>query len=256
MNAITELLSIDLETTGLRIDSDRIVQYSFILLDEELREMQRWEGLVNPGLQIPKEATAIHGIDDAAVREKPFFASHAPQLRELIKPATILAGYNARRFDVPLLHYEFLRSGLKGISVGQKVIDTLRIEQRVNSHRLEAAYFRYTGRRLDQAHGAPADNSAHVEVLRRQRILHREILPATLDELAFPEEDENLDWGGYFVRDRDGVVRFGFGKNRGKPAASDPDYLQWMLSSNFGDDVKQVIRSQLRAAMPSGRARL
>lgn len=249
MIAVVRILSVDLETTGLKVDKDRIVQYSAILFDDAFAEQGRWGGLVNPGIPIPAEATEVHGFRDADVATAPPFVSLAPMLRELVTPDTILAGFNAHRYDVPLLHYEFLRSGLKGIPVTQPVIDTYRIEQEVNRHSLEDTYHRYHGTPIAGAHNAEVDNLAHIAILRRQRDVHGHRLPKTLPELAITGSENAMDWGGYFVKDADGKVRFGFGKHEGDLAASHLDYLDWMVRSDFPADVKAIARQLMLPAL-------
>lgn len=218
------ILAVDTETCALGGGRDRIVQFCAAELDGGLRELSRWTQLVHPGRPIPPGATAIHGITDAMVAGEPRFAEVAHHLRALVRPGTVFMAYNAG-FDLGVLNLEFARAGLPAIPAEQPVLDPLQVERRVTSRSLGATYERYTGRRLENAHTADADVLAMVEVLRRQRQIHADKLPPTLEGLLEGREPRRPARRGHLYTDEHGVVRLGFGKHRGRPAQEVPGYL-------------------------------
>lgn len=247
-----KLVAFDLETTGLDADKDRILEFCFIQLDENLEEQGRWTRLVNPGIKIPQETIDIHGITDEMVADEPPFKTHAARIQQLVDGVTLI-GHNVQ-FDVSFLHRELVRAGQKGLAVDHPTIDTARIERSVNSHRLGACYERYTGEVLDDAHRSEADTAATVEVLRRQRSTHASTLPSSVEDLVgerlmkhFNPDLETRKWldhGHRFYQEGD-VVKFGFGKYRNEPAKDHTDYLLWMRDRDFPGDTKAVVESLL-----------
>lgn len=250
-------LAFDLETTGTEPEADRIVEFCFIELDENLVEISRWTSLVDPQVSIPAETIAIHGITDEMVAGKPAFSHHAPRIQRLIQGTTFI-GHNVR-FDIQFLHHALQRAQHTGIRVDHPAIDTYELERIVNSHRLGACFKRYTGEVLGDAHRSEADTAATVEVLRRQRQIHKDVLPSNLAELEMNQLQtrENpqrartwLDHGRRFYEDSKGEIRFGFGKYRDKLAKAEPDYLQWMLRQNFALEVNTIIQEILYGEVP------
>ena len=262
-----KLVAFDLETTGVDAEKDRIVEFCFIELDEALEEKGRWGKLVHPGIPIPAETVAIHGITDEMVADKPPFAHHAARIQKLVEGA-VLIGHSVR-FDVGFLHNELIRAGQPGLAVNHATIDTVQIERNVNSHRLAACYERYTGKPLDDAHRSEADIAATVEVLRHQRQVHADKLPGDLEGLIgprlhqhfHPEETPRvwLDHGRKFYEDG-GEVFFAFGKHRDqKVDGNDPDhtsYLSWMKDRDFPEDTKAVVDKLLGVALDGKQQRL
>lgn len=248
-----KLVAFDLETTGTDPQRDRILEFCFIELDAQFNELGRWGRLVNPGMKIPEESIAIHGITDDMVADKAPFSSHAKRIHELVKDAVLIA--HNHRFDVQFLHNELVASGQPGLAADHPCIDTLQIERNVNSHRLMACYERYMGRPFDGAHRSEADTVAMVEVLRKQVEVHKDVLPEGVQGLTTdalhqhfnPEADTRswLDHGHRFYKDGDGVVRFGFGKHRDAPASDHTDYLLWMRDRDFPEDAKKVVNDVL-----------
>ncbi len=248
-----KLVAFDLETTGTDPDKDKILEFCFIELDEGLNEQARWSRLVNPGIKIPADNTEIHGITDEMVADKPAFSHYAVRIQKLVE-GTVLIAHN-HRFDVQFLHNELIAAGQTGLAPDHPCIDTLQIERNVNSHRLEACYRRYVGAPLDDAHRSEADTAAMVDVLRRQLETHADVLPEKVDGLIVgnlhqhfnPDADVRswLDHGHRFYKDRDGTVRFGFGKHRDQPAKDHTDYLLWMRDRDFPDDTKRVVQEVL-----------
>ncbi|HIB69220.1 MAG TPA: 3'-5' exonuclease [Phycisphaerales bacterium] len=249
---MSKLLAFDLEATGLDTGNDRIVEFCFLSLDDNLEVSGRYQSLVNPGVPIPAESTEIHGITDQDVAQALPFASHARRIQALVDQC-ILVAHNGI-FDMALLNAELQRAGEKGISPTHPLIDTLAIERYVNSHKLEDAYKRYEGKGFEDAHRAEADTRATVAVLRGQLRVHGDRLPESLEglvaqeiqSLAGYEFKEYLDHDHRFYRDAEGVIRFNFGQHRGDDVADRRGYLEWMLRREFSNDTLNVVKQLLK----------
>ena len=237
------ILAVDTETCALGSGRDCVVQFCAAELDGDLRELSRWTQLVDPGRPIPPGATAIHGITDAMVAGQPRFAEVAPRLRSLVRPDTVFMAYNAG-FDLGVLNLEFARAGLPAIPATQPILDPLQVERKVTSRSLGPTYERYTGRKLEGAHTADADVAAMVEVLRRQRQVHADKLPATVAGLVEVAQRRPVR-RGHLYTDGEGIVRLGFGKHRDRPAQEVPDYLAWMLEEDFPERTKRRVKRLL-----------
>jgi DNA polymerase-3 subunit epsilon len=236
------IVAVDTETCALGPGRDRVVQFCAQELDGGLVARSTWTQLVNPGRPIPAAATAIHGITNAMVRNEPTFAVVGPRLRRLFRPGTVFMAYNAG-FDFGVLNAEFARAGLAPLPLDTPILDPLLIERRVTSRSLGPTYKRYTGRDLENAHTADADVHAMVEVLRRQRAAHPDLLPPDVEGLVdWPQAPTRPRRKGHLYRDEAGVVRLGFGKHQGRAAAEVPDYLAWMLDEDFPERTKTQVR--------------
>ena len=243
------LVFLDLETTGLSPAHDRIVELAIIKVTpggDVLERVRRF----NPGMPIPAEASAVHGITDDDVRHEAPFAARARSLAELLD-ACDLAGFNVRRFDVPMLIAEFRRASVPFDPYGRRIIDIQAIFHREERRDLSAAARYYLGREHPEAHSALGDirTSAAVLAAQLERYPH---LPRDLDGLnrycddCIPFETELQRW---FTEGPDGRV-FRRGKHRGRSlpdiAAHEPDYLTWMLSAEDMDpEVLRVVREAL-----------
>jgi DNA polymerase-3 subunit epsilon len=262
-----KLVAFDLETTGLEMERDRVLEFCFVELDADLNELGRWSRLVDPGIEVSKEIEALTGISTAMVQGQPPFSSHAPRVQALVKDAVLIAHNHS--FDVPFLNMELLRSGQPGLAPDHPCIDTLVIERHVNSHRLSEVYRRYVGKPFDGGHRSEADVLATVEVLRRQREAHAALLPkeglqgllATNVDRHFGGEERVRHWldhGHRFYRDPKGTIRLGFGPHRGCPAVAwhacvngvgghHEEFLRWMLRRDFPAETKATVEMILRA---------
>jgi len=236
------LVAIDTETCALGPGRDRVVQFCAEELVSDLQTVARWTQLVDPGQHIPAAATAIHGITDDMVRDAPRFSEIAALLRAIISPRSIFIAYNAG-FDLGVLNMEFERCGIEPIPAHQPVLDPLHIERRVTSRSLGPTYTRYTGMKLANAHTADADVHAMLTVLRAQREVHADLLPARLEDLVgWPRAEPRPRRRGHLFKDTDGVIRLGFGKHAGRAAHEVPEYLAWMLEEDFPDRTKRAAR--------------
>jgi len=240
----------DLETTGLNTKSDRIVELAIIRVSPQGDVLERVRRF-NPGIPIPPESTAIHGITDEDVADEPAFASVAKSLMELLENCD-LGGFNIRRFDIPLLLAEFKRAGLPFSVKGRRLIDAQTIFHRAEPRDLSAAARFYLGREHREAHTALGDIRTTAAVLAAQLERYPE-LPKELDELnAYCDETSPLrtELDKWFLV-KDDVFVFRRGKHKGETlaqvASSAPDYLQWMLGAEgMDEEVLEVVRAALK----------
>lgn len=240
------LAVIDLETTGIDPKADRIVEISILKLAPGQAPDHRTM-LINPGVPIPAEATAVHGITDADVAGEPAFSEYAPSVVEFLEGCD-LCGYNLRRFDLKLLMAELKRAGQSLALAGRAVVDPLAIYHEREKRDLAAALRFYCDRDHDGAHGAAADVLATVAVLDAQ-VLRYGDLPRTVADLhALYTDPVAVDFEGCFTR-VDGAVVFAFGKYKGQTfdniLTTRRDYLSWMLGQDFYEDTKAVVKEAL-----------
>lgn len=231
----------DLETTGISISTDRIVEIALIKIHPDGKEESRVMK-INPGMPIPPESTAIHGISDADVANAPKFEEVARELAEFMKNCDF-AGFNSNKFDFPLLVEEYLRAGIDFDVENRKFIDAQRIFHVMEPRNLAAAYKFYCDKSLENAHSAEADTRATLEVLKAQ-IDKYEQLKNDVDYLhSFSGQSKNVDLAGRMVYNDQGKEVFNFGKHRGKLVEQvlrqDQGYYQWMMDGDFSRDTKR-----------------
>lgn len=241
---------IDLETTGVNVASDRIVEIAILKIhpngDREMKTMR-----INPTITIPPDIVAIHGITNEDVKDSPTFKDAGKQIYSFIEGCD-LAGYNSNKFDVPLLAEEFLRADIEFEVSNRKLVDVQNIFHRMEQRTLAAAYQFYCGKPLENAHSAEADIDATHQVLEAQLERYPE-LKTDVDFLAdFSSRNNNVDLAGRIVYNSKGVPVFNFGKHNGKPVTEvftkEPSYYNWMMSGDFPLYTKKVI-TKLRLAM-------
>lgn len=237
----------DLETTGTDTNKDRIVELSVVKVQNG-DVIKKHHFYINPQINIPKEASDVHGITNEKVEGCPVFSEIAFMLHDFLTGCD-LAGYNSDRFDIPLLQNEFSRVGIVFPEEDTNTIDMYKIEQIINSHKLDATYKRYTGNDLNDAHTAEADTFATIEILGHQLVVLQEMNDGVeLDAKAIQDlcmgEKERVDFGGQLYR-KDGSVYFNFGKNKDKKVTDDIRYAEWCLSANFSKDFKDNLLKAL-----------
>jgi len=238
------LVGFDLETTGVNVDRDRIVQIALVRI-EPGGARRTFETLVNPECPIPPEASAVHGITDADVRDMPTFGQIRRDVEEVLADAD-LAGFNSVNFDLPLLQAELRRVGSHFDFGGIRHLDAMRIFHAMEPRDLTAALRFYCGKDLVGAHGALADTEATLEILDAQ-IARYEAVP---DEGRFVDRTRKFAW-----TDR-GEALFTFGKYQGRTlnevaALGDGrGYLEWMLGKDFSEEVKGILREALDGVFP------
>ena len=206
------IIFFDLETTGINISTDRIVEISYLKIKPNGEEITKTRK-INPEMHIPEQSTAIHGISDEDVKDCPTFKQIAKSLAADIEGCD-LAGFN--RFDIPLLAEEFLRAGIDIDLNKRKFIDVQTIFHKKEQRTLSAAYSFYCGKNLDDAHSAEADTKATYEVLKSQLDKYDD-LENDVDFLSkFSSFTKNVDFAGRFVYDENGQEIINFGKYKGR----------------------------------------
>ena len=244
------IVFIDLETTGLNLATDRIVEIAIIkIMPDKTRSVKH--KLVNPQIPIPKTASDIHGITDEKVKDAPTFKEVANELKQFIDNAD-LSGYNSNRFDIPLLMEEFLRAGIPFDMTDRRMVDVQTIFHMNEKRTLEAAYKFYCEKEMIDAHSAEADASATWEILEAQ-LERYEHLGDTVDTiLKFTGEEEIVDFARRFVMEN-GVEVFNFGKFKGRPVCdvlkAEPQYYDWMMKGDFPLHTKQKLTELLNRAL-------
>ena len=249
------LVFFDLETTGLNLKTDRIIELAFIKITPQGDVMERVRRF-NPGMPIPPEATAVHGITDADVADEASFCQRARALLDHLDDCD-LAGFNIRRFDVHLLIAELRRCGIEFDVRGRRVIDVQNIFHREEPRDLSAAARFYLGREHEEAHTALGDIRTSAAVLGAQ-LQRYEHLPRDLDGLhAYCESYAPFltEVDRWFGPVEEGRV-FRRGKHKGRPlddvARNEPDYLHWMLGADdMPEEVLRIVRDALHAAASS-----
>lgn len=244
LNLKRPIIFFDLETTGLDIAKDRIVELCYIRVEpngnEEARSMR-----INPEMHIPEVASSVHGITDDDVKDCPTFADVAPQLTATFEGCD-LAGFNSNRFDLPLLAEEFMKASVNIDLSHVQAIDVQNIYHKLEKRTLAAAYKFYCGRDLENAHSALADTQATYEVLQAQLDHYPNDLQNDVDFLAeFSRMNRNIDFAGRFVYDESGKELINFGKYKGKAIkdvlSRDPGYYSWIMQGDFTLNTKQVL---------------
>ena len=276
-NLLKPLVVFDLETTGLDLVSDRIIQISFIKIYPDWKE-ERENIFINPERPIPSSVVALTGISDADVADAPTFKQKAKELADKFSGCDF-AGFNSNRFDIPMLAEEFLRAGVAFDFSKCRLIDMQNIYHKMERRNLAAAYKFYCGRKMEddfEAHRADQDTEATWRVLQGQLDMYApenqseedRVLNNDMEELAeFSKMNDFVDFAGRIVwedmKDQDGKVLldatgkvrrheiFNFGKYKGWDVAEvlrkDPGYYSWMLASDFTYNTKQVLtRIRLR----------
>ena len=238
------IIFFDLETTGLTIGKDHIVELCYIRL--EPNGCERAETLrFNPGMPIPKEASAVHGITNEDVKDCPTFAQKAEELAKVFEDCD-LAGYNSNRFDVPMLAEEFALCGIDIRIHEKKLVDVQNIFHKMEQRTLVAAYKFYCGKDLENAHSALADTRATLEVLEAQLDRYPDTLKNDVSFLAdFTQMFRGVDLACRFVYDEKGVEIVNFGKHKGEAVKDvlkkDPNYKAWILQGDFTMNTKQTL---------------
>mgnify|MGYP000268879099 CR=1 FL=1 len=242
LNLANPIVFFDLETTGVNIAKDRVVEISVLKVYPHGKEEQKTIR-VNPEMPIPKEASAIHGIYDEDVKDCPVFKGIAKELARYIEGCD-LGGYNSNRFDIPLLAEEFLRAGVDFDMRKRKFVDVQTIFHKMEQRTLSAAYRFYCDKCLEDAHTAAADTFATYEVLKAQLDRYEGKLENSIEFLSkFSTQNNNADFAGFIVFK--GVEVFNFGKNKGIPVEQvlkeQPGYFAWMLNSDFPLYTKKIL---------------
>ncbi len=244
----------DLETTGINVVKDRIVEIAILkLLPNGNKEGKTW--LVNPGIPIPKQASDVHGITDEQVADKPLFAQLASEIHNFIKECD-LAGFNSDRFDIPLLAEEFLRAEVDFDLNRHKTVDVQTIFHKMEKRTLTAALKFYCQKELVNAHTAMADTEATCDVLLAQIDRYEELEPTVAYLSEFSSYKRSVDVAGFIVLNENDEPTFSFGKHKGKTVdeilEKEPGYFGWLLNADFPLYTKKVLTAHRLQKLNSG----
>ncbi len=244
------LVVIDLETTGINLATDRIVEIAMVKMMPDGTQLVKRK-LINPEMPIPKAASDVHGITDEMVKDAPAFKQVANEVKQFLEGSDI-AGYNSNRFDLPLLMEEFLRSGLSFDISDKKLLDVQKIFHMMEQRTLSAAYKFYCEKNLDGAHSAEADASATLEILQAQVARYNQLGNTVESIIQFTGEEQIVDFARRFVIEK-GVEVFNFGKHKGRPVAdvlrTEPQYYDWMMKGDFPMHTKQKLTEIFQRVM-------
>jgi DNA polymerase-3 subunit epsilon len=254
LKLLKPLCFIDVETTGLKPSQDRIVELSNLKISPDGSRIYK-SHRINPGVPIPPQSTAIHGITDDDVADEPFFRNYAKSIRDFIGDSD-LSGFNLIKFDLPFLESEFERSGIDFSHQNRRLIDVQTIFHKKEPRTLEAAYFYYCGKTFDVMHTAEGDATAAAEILDAQLERYSD-LPREIDglhSLCYRVREDYVDPDGKFVW-IEGEVCCNFGnKHNGRflreIVEEDPDYLEWIMEADFSSAVVDLVRKALHGEFP------
>jgi DNA polymerase III subunit epsilon len=241
---------VDLETTGVNISTDRIVEIAIVKISPDgSRQVKR--KLINPLIPIPKSSSDIHGITDEMVKDAPSFKQAANELKQFMENCD-LGGYNSNRFDIPMLIEEFLRIGIEFSTDGRKLVDVQKVFHMMEQRTLGAAYKFYCQKTLDGAHSAEVDATATWEILEAQVLRYPQIGNTIESVVKFTGEDDIVDFARRFVKEN-GIEVFNFGKHKGKPVTQvlkeEPQYYDWMMKGDFAMNTKQKLTEILNRTL-------
>jgi DNA polymerase-3 subunit epsilon len=253
------LIFFDLETTGINISKDKIIEIAAIKMHPDGTRLEKVHR-INPEIPIPEEASLIHGIYDKDVENEPTFKLLAKELAQFFEGSDI-AGFNILKFDLPLLVEEFLRVGIDFEISNKKLLDAQKIFHMMEKRNLTAAYRFYCNKSLDDAHSALADTLATIDVFDEQirRYENKEVIDLQGNKVGIIENNmekihnltnQNMvDLAGRMVFDNEGDEIFNFGKHKGKKVSeilsSEPSYYDWILKNDFSLDTKRKL-TQIR----------
>jgi len=244
------LAFIDLETTGINLGTDRILEIAIVKITPDGKQAIKRK-LINPEMPIPKASSDIHGITDEMVASAPTFKQVSNEIKQFIENCD-LAGYNSNRFDIPLLAEEFLRSGLDFDLRGRRLLDVQKIFHMMEQRTLSAAYKFYCNKNLDGAHGAEVDATATWEILVAQLQKYPQLGTSVESVLKITGEEDLVDFARRFIMDK-GVEVFNFGKHKGRPVTdvlkSEPQYYDWMMKGDFPLHTKQKLTEILNRTL-------
>lgn len=249
LNLTKPLCFFDLETTGINVSKDRIVEISILkVYPSGEKESRTW--LVNPEMYIPADSTAIHGISNEDVADKPTFRELAPEVVKMIEGSDV-AGFNSNRFDIPVLAEELLRAGQDLDLKKCRPVDVQVIFHKLEPRNLSAAYKFYCDKELLKAHSAEADTHATYEILKAQIEKYNELENDILKLSEFSQHFENADFAGFIGFDAEGKEIFKFGKYKQQRVEDvlekDSGYYSWVQNADFPLYTKKVLTGiQLR----------
>jgi DNA polymerase III subunit epsilon len=244
------LAFIDLETTGINLSTDRIVEIGMIkILPDGNKSAKR--KLLNPGIPISQASVDIHGISNEMVKDAPTFKQAANDIKQFLDNCD-LSGYNSNRFDIPMLMEEFLRVAVEFDMKGRKLVDVQKVFHMMEQRTLSAAYKFYCQKNLEGAHSAEADAKATMEILEAQLDRYPQIGNTVDSILKFTGEEVIVDFARRFIMDK-GIEVFNFGKHKGRAVMevlkAEPQYYDWMMRGDFPLHTKQKLTEILNRSL-------
>jgi DNA polymerase-3 subunit epsilon len=242
---------IDLETTGVNLSSDRIVEIAVVkIMVDGSRQVKR--KLINPQMPIPKASSDIHGITDEMVKDAPTFKQAGNEIKQFLETCD-LGGYNSNRFDIPILMEEFLRAEMEVDLSDRKMIDVQHIFYQMEPRTLSAAYKFFCQKDLENAHSAEVDIKATIEVFEAQVVKYEKLGNTVESILSVIGEEKIVDYARRFVFDDKGVEVFNFGKYKGKSVTdilrNEPQYYDWMMRGDFPMHTKKKLTEIFNRAL-------
>jgi DNA polymerase-3 subunit epsilon len=257
LNLTKPIVFFDLETTGINIATDKIVEIAILkVFPNGNKESKTW--LVNPEMEIPQGSIDVHGITNEKVATEPTFKELAVQVNEMIADSD-LAGFNSNRFDIPLLAEELMRAGIDFDMKNRKAIDVQVIFHKKEQRTLSAGYQFYCGRELEGAHGAEADTNATYEILLAQLDKYQDI-ENSVDALSeYSTHGERADFAGFILMNDEKQEIFSFGKYKGRTVEEvfkeNPGYNNWMQNADFPLYTKKVL-NEIKARMTAPKKKM
>ncbi len=244
------LAIIDLETTGINVAVDKIIEIAIVKLMPNGSTLKKRK-LINPQTAIPKCSSDVHGITNEMVKDAPTFKQVANEIKQFLDNCD-LGGYNSNRFDIPMLIEEFLRAGLDFSMDGRKLVDVQKIFHQMEQRTLSAAYKFYCNKALINAHSAEADATATLEILHAQVVRYPEIGATIESILNCIGEEDCVDFARRMII-ADGIEIFNFGKHKGKSVTevlrTEPQYYDWIMKGDFPLNTKQKLTEILNRTL-------
>ncbi len=243
LNLKSPIIFFDVETTGLNITTDKIVEISYIKVFPNGNEESKTIRL-NPEKHISEQSTAIHHITDDDVKDKPTFKMVAKELAKTFEGCDV-AGFNSNRFDIPLLEEEFINAGIDIDLARRRFVDVQTIFHKMEQRNLVAAYKFYCGKNLEDAHSADADTRATYEVLKAQLDRYPSLQNDVQFLSDFSTQNKNVDLAGRIIYNDNNEEVFNFGKYKGQAVTEvlkrDSGYYGWMMRGDFPQNTKKVL---------------
>lgn len=243
LNLKNPIVFFDIESTGLNVATDRIVEISIVKINPDGSEEIKTRR-INPTIPISPEAQKVHGISDEDVKNEPTFAQIAKSLAKWMEGCDI-AGYNSMKFDIPLLSEEFLRADVDFDFRKRKLVDVQNIFHKMEQRTLTAAYKFYCQKDLENAHSAEADTMATYEILKAQLDKYPDLQNDVKFLAEFSTKSKFVDYAGRIVYNEKDIPVFNFGKHKGRAVTdvlkAEPSYYSWMMNGDFTRDTKKVL---------------